>query len=622
MRSRPRLFRLLVWLGVSPAGLPAAVAQDPRAVVVPLVRQPTAAEIDAARGEVTVRLGALRWLLAGQAIGVVLSRELDLDRLDAALAGAHAPDAAGTGRDGDPLAACERSLRRVVPGSLQAAVNDLRAAVGRLGRLVRHAHDDAGSAAAALATLAAHVADPELRRTEAGETELRAAFAHASWVVPDETLAPLRHRLSRPNDVGLVSADLIAFLARQRFEQPVRFSRQLAGARITGGGRVALEVSATVPASDGANLLLVHARGSGTIGATADRRRVHVVAVAAPTVTGTQAVRILPSGIVGDTPDVTATCRTRLEAVGIEGLLGRCRLVQRAAGRAIAEALAANDPRVAVTLEDAVRERVREEGLQLAHRVNGLVRSTVWERLRAIDYEPTVVLHNDAAGLWSATTHAHADELAALAPRPALPSGTALDVVRWVHESAVTNALGGLSGATIDEATVRGLWETQFKLSSAEWEALPGGRVPAVIRLAAGRPLALRFVPDGVVIDLRTTGCDRDGRRADAGPRAVRIRYRIAVGAGGLGLVRDPLEFATDVPAAVRTVWEEVLGLFCARDIRPLPRFPNRLARQILTLAHLQAADGWLVVGLRRATPGDGAADRALEAGPTGEERR
>lgn len=619
MHSRLRSLLLIAALGAAlPAGLPAAMAQDPRAVVVPQVRQPTAAEIDAARDHVVRRLGTLRGLLAGQALGVVLGPELDLDGLAAALADDTAPGPAGPTLDGDRLAACEASLRRVVPRSLQAAVDDLRDAVVRLGTLVRLAHDDAG-AAAALATLAEHAAEEHLRRTAAGETELREAFARAARLVPDETLDPLRRRLSGPNDVGFVSADFIAFLARQQFEQPVAFTRQVTGARIAGTGRVSLELSATVPVSDGENRLLVHARGTGTITATADRRRVHVVAAATPAVTCTQAVHILPRGIAGDTPDVAAAFRTRLEGVGIDGLLGRCRLVQRAAGRAISAALAANDPRVAATLEDAVRERVREEGIQLAYRVNGLLRSTVWDQLRAVDYEPAVDLHNDAAGLWSATTWAHADELAALAPRPALPSGPALDVVRFVHESAVGNALGGLSGATIDEATVRGLWETQFKLSSAEWDALPGGRVPAVIRLAAGRPLTLRFVPDGVVVDLRATGCDLDGRAADAGPRAIRIRYHVA---GGSGLVRDPLEFAADVPAAVRPVWEEVLGLFCAREIRPLPRFPNRLARQVFALAHLHAADGWLVVGLRRATPDAGDGDVALQAGPPGEVRR
>lgn len=588
-----------------------AVAQPPHVpsvhgFVVPTVRPPTDAEVEASRGDVARCLHTLRRLLAEQAIGVVLSRELDLDGLEAALV---ARPTGGSEATAAALGVCQRSLRRIVPSSLQPAVNDLRAAVGRLAQRLRLAADDGGVAAVSLTVLTRHLAEPQLRATEAGERELREAFAVAATLVPDEVLAPLRRQLSRANDVGFVSREYVAFLARQHVEQPVEFTRQVEGARITGRGRVALDLSATVPESVGENRLLVHATGSGTIAATADRRRVHVRATAQPGVTCTQAVHILPRTISGDTPDVSATFRTELERVGIDGVLGRCRLVQRVAGRAIGAALAANDPRVAATLEDAVRERVREEGIQLASRVNGLVRSTVWDQLRAVDYEPVVALSNDAAGIWSATTYAHGDELAALVPRPALPSGMRLDVVRWVHESVVTGALGGLAGTTIDEATVRGLWETQFKLTSPEWDALPGGRVPASIRLADEDPLALRFVPDGVVLDVRAVGCDLDGHQADAGPRGFRIRYRVRGGSAGLGLVRDAIEFAADVPADVRPVWEEVLALFCATDIRPRPRFPNRKARQLLRLAHLHAAAGWLVVGLERAPPAERPAD-------------
>lgn len=569
-----------------------------RTVIVPAIEPPSDIAIERAHAEATARLQDLCRALAPRAIGVVLARDLDLDGLEAALAERHASRSELVGTVLDPF---ERALRRTVPESLQPAVNDLRAAVGRLGKLMRLAADDAGVATSALATLTLHLAEPGLRATEAGEQELRDAFARAATLVPEEVLGPLRRQLAQPNDVGFVSRDFIAWLARQHVEQPVEFARSVEGARIAGSGRVALDLSATVPESVSENRLLVHATGSGTIAATADRRRVHVRATALPGVRCTQAVHILPQSIAGDTPEVAATFRTQLERVRIDGALGRCRLVQRVAGRAIGEALAANDPRVAATLEDAVRERVREEGLQLAYRVNGLLRSTVWEQLRAVDYEPAVDLHNDSAGIWSATTWAHADELGALTPRPTLPSGPPLDVVRFVHESVVTGALGGLAGATIDEATVRGLWETQFKLSSPEWDALPGGRVPAAIRLADEDPLTLRFVPDGVVLDVRATGCDLDGRRADDGPRGFRIRYRVRGGPTGLGLVRDAIEFADDVPADARPVWEKVLPLFCARDIQPLPRFPNRLARQLVQLAHLHTADGWLVVGLERA---------------------
>jgi hypothetical protein len=88
----------------------------------------------------------------------------------------------------------------------------------------------------------------------------------------------------------------------------------------------------------------------------------------------------------------------------------------------------------------------------------------------------------------------------------------------------------------------------------------------------------------------------------DAGTRHFRIRYRVQDGPTGLALVRDEIEFADDVPADARQVWERVLPLFCGREVLPLPRFPNRKARQVFRLARLEAADGWLIVGLERAS--------------------
>lgn len=626
MTSRDRFLSLPVLLAatLSLPGLDASPqdvssAEPAAATFVPTVRLPRASELDGAQEQARARLVRLRRLLDDQAIGVVLSPALGLAELESALVPGRADDGV---TEGARLSRSARNLRQVVPPSLQAAVDDLRAAVDRLARLIHCAADDDGVTVTSLATLARQIATTSRPPSLDDEVDVRKAFASAATRLPDETLAPLRRRLSHPNDVGFVSRSFLAFLARQHVEQPVSFDRQVEGARISGTGRVVLDLSATMPRSLGENRLVLHARGSGTIAATADRRRVHVRATALPSVTCAQTVHILPRTIAGDTPDVSAEFRTKRQGVGIDGVLGRCRVVQRLAGRAIDAVLAANDPRVAAMLEDAVRDRVHEEGLALAYRVNGLLRSTVWDQLRAVDYMPTVELHNDDAGLWSETTYAHADELGALSRRPALPADGSLDVVRWVHESVLTNALVGLTGAMIDEATVRGLWETQFKLWSPDWETLPAGRVPAVIHLADERPVSLRFQPDGVVIDLRTTGCDRDGRRVDTGPRGFRVRYRVHEGATGLALVRDPIECATNVPAEIQPIWEEVLGLFCARDIRPVPRFPNRKARHLLRLAHLHAADGWLVVGLARSPEAVPPADDRRDALDGDEVRR
>lgn len=572
-------------LGAVPAG---SVEADDLPERVP----PTAFRIAAARDEALARLAAVRRLLEERPSGEILARELDIPGLEAEIVRG-VPDGAALGRG-------ERSLRRIVPGRLQAAINDLRGAVGRLGRLARSAAD-AGALAAAQATLDRHFRDPALRLAPAGDLELREAFAQAASLTPDdEVVVALRQRLSLPNAVSFVGRDLVAALGRRHFDQPVATSERREGTAIAVSGRVGVDLTASAPESGGENLLLIRARGAGSLVATADRRRIHVGATATPKVECTQRVHIAPRGIAGDDPEVDAEFRSRLRCLGIDGALGACGLVRRIAGNAIQDALAANDPLVAREIEDGVRERVREEGITLAYRVNGLLQHAVWDQFAALDYRPDVRLHNDADGVWSETFYAHDDELAALGSRPPVPAGLGLDLCTWVHESVANNSLDTLANAAIDEATVRGLWHDQFKMSSADWDGLPEGRVPAVITLAEGRPLGVRFLPGEVRLELRATGCSLDGRPADEGPRTIRVGYRVERGPEGVRFLRDAVEFGADVPAAVRPTWERALNLFLAADIRPMQRFPNAKVRRILEMAHLDVGDGWIVVGSRR----------------------
>jgi hypothetical protein len=57
------------------------------------------------------------------------------------------------------------------------------------------------------------------------------------------------------------------------------------------------------------------------------------------------------------------------------------------------------------------------------------------------------------------------------------------------------------------------------------------------------------------------------------------------------------------MPVEKRAIWEKVLGLFFGREIRPMPRFANANVHAFLALDSATMSDGWLVVGLRRATP-------------------
>lgn len=561
----------------------------------PPLTAPSPADIAAVRADATAQLTALQRQLDRQAIGVILAAELELDLLAVALR-RDRPDEA-------TLRRIERSLRRMLPGKVQASVNGLRATVARLARMIRLSGDALETANQALATIDRHLRDDRLRSSRDGESALREAYAHVADLLPSSAaVATLQRRLSSANYTSLLSHDFVASMAERHFDHPVSFREHQQGASIVGHGGIRITLSATAPASDGENRLLLHAVGAGHVDASADRRRIHVRAAASPAVDGVQPLRILPSRVVSDVPTVTADFHTRLSGLCLDGLLGHCPLAKRLAGRAIQGRLSDNDRSVARTIETTVGDRVREEGLSLAYRLNGLLQYAVWDTLSALDYRPHVRLRNDAAGMWSETFYAHDDQLAAVSPRPGVPAGqhSNLDLITWIHESAVTNSLDVMAGVRLDEATARGLWEVQFKLTSTDWDSLPPGRTPAAITLADASPASMRFLTGTVELQLRATGCEIDGKPADSGPCTVRIRYRIDKDRHGPRLLREPFAFSEPGPADKQAIWQNVLGLFFAREIRPMQRFANANVQQFLALDFLEASDAWLVVGLRR----------------------
>jgi len=560
------------------------------------------------RQEAIAAAATLRRHLEAGPLGVILVPELELDWLDAELA-RHPPEAG-------PLASLERTLRTVLPGRAQELVDRLRLHVGRLARLARRVEEGPAAAVAARATLDLHLAAPR-GGSPVADGDLRHAFAALAAVAADDVsereVRRLRERLSAPNVSVLLARDYVQSISQRTFTQPVEFQEQREGTALKGRGSVSVVISVRVPESVGENRLVVEALGTGRIDATADRRRVNVAARAVPQLTGSDIVRLTPRAVVVESPQVAARFTTRVQAVQVGGLVGRCRLVRRIARRAAQEALAANDPAVAREIERTVATRVEEEAAVLAFRINGLLQWGVWERLAALDFTPEVRLANDSLGMRSDTWYAGADQLGAVPPRPEIPAAdlARLDIVTWAHESAVNNSLAALAGLRLDEATVRGLWEVQCKLWSAEWDALPPARIPAAITLATERPLSVRVVPEGIDVTLRATACERDGRVIDEGPREFRLRYRLARDADGWHFVRGDAELDAPLPAERMADWQETLGLFCGRMIRPLPRYRPSGMSQHLKMDYVDVRDGWLVVGGTRVAAAAGTGEDA-----------
>lgn len=549
--------------------------------------------VEATRRETLESLAAVRRLLADQAIGVVLQEELGIDTLAAALA-TPSDDAAALDR-------CERRLRRVLAGQIRAPVNRLRANVERLARQVRLATEGPEPAREALRLLS--IASPSSPGSDDTDDPRREAFRTLAAFSPDRVdLAALRRRISAPNASTTVSAALVEKISRKSFELPVDFRTSRDGATIVGQGRVRVSLHATAPPSEGTNRITLHAQGGGSVDASADRRRVHVRAMATPAVSGSVDLDLRADRIDAGSPHVDADFHTRLTGLGIDGVVGRCRLVQRLASDAITRALAAGDPTVAKGIETEIGKRIDDEGYDLAHRISALLHEGLWDRLVSLDETPEVRTWNDADGLHAATTYGHDDRLGALCPPPTVHDVARFAILTRLHESALNNTLADLGGLSIDENTARGIWEVQLKLTSDQWATLPPGRVPVEIRLAPRDPAVVRFREGAIDVLLHVVKSTPDGSGPADTATAIRFRYRLEPGPEGLRLLRSGFDHGDGPPQTDTTTIDRTLGLIFPASLVPMHRYRPSGFSEYLKVSHLDLADGWMTVG---ATPAE-----------------
>ena len=552
-------------------------------------------EIKTATAEVEKALNRLRQDLSEQAIGVILSKELQIDRLASELH-QDPPDAM-------VLNSVERSLRRILPGKVQRTTDELRARVAKLAYLLNLSPTGLNIARQSIATIRDHLQNEQLGQSHIGDRKLRQAFAELTQHHPsDVDIALLGKGISGANYSSLIKKDFLKTLSKQSFDLPIHLRECKDGTSIVGNGKLNIALSLELPPSNGEITMIVNATGTGQIEVAADRNRVHVCGQLSPQIQGQQPLHIRPSQISGDAPSVHAHLNTKLTQVKIDGLLGRLRITERLASRVIQNKLDANERSVAEKIEKEVQERVQEEGFDLSYRINGLIQHGVWDRIQSLDYQPEVDMQSDSQGIRTNTRLVGRNQLGALSKRPEIPPDRfqQLDLITWVHESAVNNIFDSFSGLRLDEATVRGLWETQLKLTSEDWKKLPPARIPAVITFADQLPLKVRFVTQGIELRLRVTSCEIDGHVRDNVPREIAVRYLVANTADGAEFSRQSLIFPDGLQDDQAAVWTQALDLFFGKIIRPMPKFRNSSFSSFLRLGYLNLNGGWLVIGAAR----------------------
>jgi len=509
-------------------------------------------EIKIAIVEVEEALNRLRESLSEQAIGIILSKELQIDSLATELQ-KDMPDVI-------VLHDIERSLSRILPGKVQVTMDRLRGKVSNLAKLLRLSPAGLNIARQSIASISDHLQNEQLRQSPVGDRNLRQAFAELNQHYPsDLDVAMLGKRISGANYSSLIKKDFLTAISQRSFDLPIHLRECKDGTSIVGNGKLNIALSLELPPSNGEISMFVNATGAGTIDVSADRNKIHICGQLSPHIQGQQPLHIRPSQVSGDTPTVNARLSTQLTQVKIDGLLGRLRVSERLAARVIQNKLDANERSVSEKIEKTVQDRVQDEGFDLLYRINGLIQHGVWDRIQSLDYKPEVHMQNDSQGIHTDTRFVSRNQLGALTKRPEIAPDRyqQLDLITWVHESALNN-----------------IFESFGSVRSS---------------------------------------CELDGHFRDNVPREFTVRYLIANTAHGAEFSRQPLVFPIGLEDDKVAVWTQALDLFFGKAIRPMPKFRNASFSSFLRVGYLNLTDGWLVIGVTRSTVSTAPSSRSAE---------
>jgi hypothetical protein len=441
------------------------------------------------------------------------------------------------------------------------------------------------------------------------EDSIRAAFrelaAQQRFNIP---LAEYRAARSSFNYRTRMSDDYIEAESRREFTIPVDVPTNAGGIAMRVRGEATAVATVEVVPNETQGELRVDVASVGRFGVSGSRKRMTFSATSTQRLKATQPMYLGPLNI--DTPGSTVRDRSctalnwlqvcsRLPCVG--------RLVARIAEPIASRKIAEQDPVIARKVEDQVRERVAEEGFDIAHRINGRFGAVGSEIFPNDGDKPRLTIRSTSDDITWSALYADADELGALAP-PA-DDAAEYDVRHWVHESAIENWGTRLDGKPLDEATFHSLLRENVKFFSEEFDKLPAMRSPAVLLFAAGEPLSVKLRDGAIAITLRLQGYALGSDVNFEAPRTVTLRYRPVVDRRGMRLVRDQEDYLKD------SAWKKVLDHFLPAELTPVARFQNASLKSRLELRRLTIADGWLSTGATRVAVAP-AADNVAKAAP------
>ena len=529
--------------------------------------------------------------LSRSAVGYALALDLKLPQLNRLL---HQPNP-----DPSELSIFEENLKTITPGQNQKYIDDLQQHVRSLRKVLSTSESSLRDAADAIQNIRLYL-DQSPSSTD-DIPKLRKAFSDLQHVpINRELLRELQNKLSIPNMQIRMRSETLEKVAQTDFTVPVENRYCADGTNISTRGLISVSVVPSFGKSADRIPIQISAAGRGTINAIATRSSASIFVDINVRSFGRQPLEIHPQSIERPNASIDAQFKSILRRVQLSGSLKKIPIVQKFVGRLIQQKLAEQDPVLSRKVEAEISRRVEEEGYKIAFKINRTLTQSIFARLESLDFKPHVSLTSNENYLVNHSLYAYPDQLGALnTPPPLTPElEKQLDWMIQAHESSLNNMLGKLTGFQLSEATMRGVWQVQLKLTATGWEQPESAIVPSHIIFSSKQPPLIHIEDHKVIATLHLEDGTGTSNPEALLPASIQLVYHLSQNTGQPSLQREIQFLSNDLSQREKEKWTNLLDRFFPPLLQPIPKFRPSMWKNYVALRYLSAEHGWLSVGL------------------------
>jgi hypothetical protein len=525
------------------------------------------------------------------AVGYALALDLNLLQLKELLSQPN-PDPA-------ELSNFEEKLRTITPGRNQKYVDDLQQHVSSLRKAL-----STSESSLRRATDAVHIIRLYLDSSSSSPKDfstIRKSFSDLQNVpVHPDLLSELQRKLSIPNMQIRLRTRTLENIAQTEFTVPVENRDYVDGTKISTKGSISVSLVPSFGQSTDRIPILISAAGRGTLKAIATRPPASVYVDINVCAFGQQPLELHPQSIERPNVSIHAQLKSLFRRVQLNGPLKKIKILQNIISRVIQRKLAEQDPVLSRKVEIEISKRVEEEGYKLAFKINHFLKQSILARLESLDFKPHVSLASNDIYLVSRSLYAYPDQLGALTSAPQLQPELEkqLDWVTQAHESVLNNVLENLTGFQLNEATMRGIWQVQLKLTAPGWEQPASAFVPSQIKFSSQKPSQIFIEDHKVIATLHLENGTGTFNQEALPPVSVQLIYHLSPRNGQPSLQREIQFLTSSLSQQENQAWTNLLDRFFPPSLQPIPKFRPSMWKNYVALRYLNADDGWLTLGL------------------------